>query len=329
MGSSTSKQRRRGRSPRSAAREQLAFREPPHRPPIPKPPREPPPFPTLDWPIRLSKPTEDPWLPGWQGPRIPQWLLWIPVEVVRPPEYPEPRTTTRTAYIRCLENRALSWHLWRYPQKRDFDLWYAVDRAKEAEMVAKLNDIAYAQQEILGNDDWVKYEVIPAESGREQGPEVDGTVPDRIPEPERKRPYPYWIFYPAGPLPYQWLPNTDPEEVWHEILKRRAAKWIKWQFPGRHYFRARFAPYEPEGRGGAMRPEDTPEPPPDLVLESASVQVASESANDESGPQNAEEHADGVGKVKDSKEPGNKMQGGDSGKEGGFCGRDQRSLRRR
>ena len=252
MGSATSKSHRRAASPRSLARDQLAFREPPHRPPKPKSPKEPLPLPILDWPIRESKPSEDPWLPGWQGPRIPDWLLWVPVEAARPSDYLEPRITTRTAYIRCLENRVMCWHLWRYPQRREFDLWYAVDRVKEAEMVTELNDIVYAQREVLG-DDWERYEVIPNEAGRHLGPEVDGTIPDQMSKSHRNRRLPYWIFYPAGPLPYQWRPDTVPEEVWADILRIRGATWAKWQFPGRRYFRERFENYDPDGRGGATQ----------------------------------------------------------------------------
>lgn len=78
----------------------------------------------------------------------------------------------------------MCWHLWRYPQRREFDLWYAVDRVKEAKMVTELNDIVYAQREVLG-DDWERYEVIPNEAGRHLGPEVDGTIPDQMPKSHR------------------------------------------------------------------------------------------------------------------------------------------------
>ncbi|KAL2211668.1 hypothetical protein CC79DRAFT_1317756 [Sarocladium strictum] len=249
MGSKLSKSRNRDSSPLSRARRQLSFQDAPLRPQAPKPPKEPAPIRILEWPIRESKPTEDPWLPGWFGPRLPEWLLWVPVEVTRPPEHTEVRPTTRTAYIRCLEARAMRWHEWRYPHKREFDLRYGIDRAEEAEMVATLNNTAYAQRELLGRD-WEKLEVIPTEPTHEQGPPVDGTVPDRSPFLRQRKMPPYWMFYPAGPTAYSNYPDVDPEEIWIGILRKRAEKWTRWHYPDRHEFRKRFERYEPDGYGG-------------------------------------------------------------------------------
>jgi hypothetical protein len=176
------------------------------------------------------------------------------VEVARPPEHPEPRPTTRTAYIRCLENRAIKWHEWRYPRKREFDLRYGTDRAEEAEMIAPLNDTAYAQQDLLG-DDWERYELIPAEPLRPQGPPVDGSVPRSLSFLPHKKPPPYWLFYPAGPSAYQGHVDTEAEEVWLSILRRRAEKWNRWHFPDRQEFKKRFERYEPDGYGGRVRPQ--------------------------------------------------------------------------
>ncbi|KAK0391927.1 hypothetical protein NLU13_1425 [Sarocladium strictum] len=249
MGSMLSKSRHRDSSPLSKARKQLAYQDAPRLLPPPKPPKEPPPIRILEWPIRESKSCEDPWLPGWYGPRLPEWLLWVPEEVARPPDHPEPRLTTRTAYIRCLEKRAMKWHEWAYPHRREYDLRYGLDRAEEAEMVARLNDTAYAQRELLG-DDWAKYETIPTEPLRPQGPPVDGSVPPSLSFLRPKRRPPYWLFYPAGPEAYQIYPNVEPEQVWVSILRKRADKWSRWRYPGRHEFRKRFERYEPDGHGG-------------------------------------------------------------------------------
>jgi hypothetical protein len=116
-------------------------------------------------------------------------------------------------------------------------------------MIASLNDTAYAQQELLG-EDWEKYEVIPKESTRPQGPLVDGSVPPTLSFLRQKRSPPYWLFYPAGPEAYQAYPNVDPEQVWVSILRRRADKWHRWQHPDRHEFRKRFERYEPDGHVG-------------------------------------------------------------------------------